>query len=180
MNLKAKEPVIGALLFSLGLFSVIAFGFDLYTGKVSDRKWAFKPARLFLCLTFNLVGCLFMALLSIGLYKEGFRDAARLAIEAKYLRSPLAILVSSIICGMLISIAVKSNNETMILFSVMTFILSGAEHCIADAYLMFAAMEVNIPFLVIVILGNYLGGAIFLPVGRLKEHGSGSGNDTNG
>lgn len=178
MNLKAKDPVVGAMLFSLGLFSVIAFGFDLYTGKVSRKDWAFKPAKLMLCLFFNLLGCEFMSFLSIGLYKEGLRDAARLAIEAKYLRDPGAILVSSILCGMLISIAVKSNNEIMILFSVMTFILTGAEHCIADAYLMFTAMDVKVPFLVLVAFGNWLGGAIFIPIRRSTDGSGSSGSDS--
>ena len=64
-------------------------------------------------------------------------------------------------CGMLMSIATYEKSPLWMCFPcVMGFILSGFNHCIADAYYMIAAGTIEFP-LIGTIIGNIFGGVIF-------------------
>ena len=66
----------------------------------------------------------------------------------------------------------KDKKSTLtIFFCVPVFILSGFEHSIADLFYFFAAGEWNgkgILFLLIVLLGNTVGGMLFPLLGKLS------------
>ena len=167
-NLKASDPVVGAFLFSIGLLSVIHLGFWLYTGKVSDPRWAFNPIKLGLCFIFNLMGCALMSFPACRL--EFVRESAQILVIEKENRPILTVFISAVLCGILISIAVSTKKQLIIILSVMTFILIGAEHVIADAFYMFVAGDIDPIFLAVVYAGNYVGGLLFLPVWMKKYH----------
>ena len=59
---------------------------------------------------------------------------------------------------MLIHFAVKNKQTIITIFSVMIFILIGAEHCVADfPYLLFNFSFINVIKLFAIIIGNSIG-----------------------
>jgi formate/nitrite transporter FocA (FNT family) len=72
------------------------------------------------------------------------------------------MLVGGIFCGMLIHFAVKCKVPYLTVMAVVIFILTGAEHCIADFpyFVMILNLE-NFIKLLLVIIGNSIG-AIFI------------------
>ena len=88
-----------------------------------------------------------------------------LKLEKNFIR----VFVDSIFCGILIYLAVNIYKEHKsiigIFICIPVFILSGFEHCIADAFY-FSLTDCLIPlksliFTSIVIFGNSVGGLIF-------------------
>lgn len=168
---RQKSTILGAFLFSIGLFSIIALKLDLYTGKVG---YLFEDANNFLSILIILFGN------SIGAALAGVFLRVTIPLQkiieidlTSFLNSKLNIdliqvLFLSMFCGMLIYIAVESQkNENQIfrlfgiIISVMVFILCGFEHSIADIFY-FSFIGVFKPtFISIVIIGNAIG-AIFL------------------
>lgn len=164
--------VPGALLFSLGLLTVIVRGYELFTGKTCRCEWLLRPFRLMLCLLFNIVGCWALNLMCGKI--DGVREAAVLACNTKLGRSDVAIFSAAILCGMLIAIAVRSGSKLDVVLAVMIFVLVGAEHVVADAFYMIAAgveLETAAIFIGKVALGNLIGGIVFSDLFEAKKGG---------
>ena len=163
---------VGAILFSIGLFTVFTFGLDLYTGKVGylvDNDLSYIP-YLVLVIIGNFVGCL-----AVGLAMSS--DAA-VALAQTKLADPdyLRILFKGVFCGVLMFIAAdyyktkKSYLATV--FCVPVFILAGFEHSIADMFYFCAGNQFTLEaliFILVVILGNAIGGMI-IPAARKYMH----------
>ena len=169
--LSCENKTIGAFLFSIGLFAVLVFGLDLYTGKVCNISYYKTPAELIKIWIGNLVGAVGMGL--IASTNDTLHQAAySLAITKT--EKPLPI-IHGLICGLCIAIAVKgygiaesSGKYIAIIFGVMVFILCGSEHVVADMFYFGAARVINIDvikFLVLVTVGNTLGGFVFSKIG---------------
>lgn len=151
--------VAGAVLFSIGLLTVFTLGLNLYTGQVGFYS---KPADLLdylLCLLGNLIGTAFALLLPKDMVSD--LAAAKLAL-------PIGIVfLKAFLCGTLIYIAVIAYRRSqwyITPFAVASFILCGAEHCIADACYFIGARIFTLQtvgFLLVTILGN-AAGAILL------------------
>ena len=132
--------VVGALLFSVGLMSVIAFKSNLFTGKaglLADKK--IEWWRLGLVWLGNLIGCAAMACLmaTTPLGVAIFEPAA--AIMAVRLSNGFLVnVVMGIGCGMLMTMAVqgfqKTENWLFAIIPVAVFILCGFNHCVADMF----------------------------------------------
>lgn len=156
----ADNKIAGAVLFGVGLISVLIFGMNLYTGRVGYVS-SFKG--IFDCLISvlgNAVGCLIAAILP-------HKNAA--AAAALRLETPLyELFAKGVFCGILIYIAVdfyKTQKKLIAtLFCVPAFIIAGFEHSVADMYYLFAARVFSLRgFAVIltVILGNAVGALLF-------------------
>ena len=145
-----KQPnIIGAILFSFGLISVILLKLDLYTGKVGFMQLQdFLPI---LCILIgNLIGATFLSC---------FQPDVNAIIAAKFTLSPIQIFLRAYLCGMIIYTIIAVKKPIFCLIGVPLFILSGAEHSIADAAYFFAG-GLTLPainFLIIAILGNAFG-----------------------
>lgn len=89
-------------------------------------------------------------------------DNASATIAAAKVSQPIwEAAAKGIGCGMLMSIATYEKSPLWMCFPcVMGFILSGFNHCIADAYYMIAAGTIGFP-LIGTIVGNIFGGVIF-------------------
>ncbi len=170
--LSCDNRYAGALLFSIALLSICWFGFNLYTGKVGflyrcHSKEALREA--FAGLLGNAVGTALFGLL-VGAALPHLREAALAACEKRLTQLPLQTLLRGFGCGILMYIAVWSYREKKtplgILFCIPVFVLSGFEHSIADMFY-FALSGLfrlrSLAFLLLVILGNSLGG-ILIPV----------------
>jgi formate/nitrite transporter FocA (FNT family) len=163
---------VGAFLFSLGLFAVVTYGFNLYTGKVgyilqNDRIYLLE---VLITIIGNFIGCLIMG------YFFQFPLAETMVqgkIDLFFADGGLIdAIVKGVMCGVLMYIAVdvyKSKGSYLGVFiCVPVFILAGFEHSIADMFYFCAAGAFNIDslvFILVVIIGNAIGG-VLIPLCR--------------
>ena len=180
--LSCDNRYIGALLFCIALLSICYFGFNLYTGKVgfllaNHSGTALREA--FWGLLGNALGTMLFGLL-IGLALPQLKEAAVAACEKRLTQLPLQTLLRGCGCGILMYTAVWIYREKKtplgILFCIPVFILAGFEHSIADMFYFalagFYRLE-SLWFLLLVVLGNSLGG-LFIPFLQLLK-GDGHG-----
>lgn len=176
VSLSSDNKYIGALLFSLGLFAIIQFGFGLFTGKVGYIPLR-KPKYLLECLYTligNAIGTFFDAfLLSQTRIYPAISEKAAGIVETKINDTYLSMFVMAIFCGLLmflavdnarISRAVQGHSEIVAgtLLCIVVFIICGFNHCIADMFYLFLTKRIDdgLVYLVFVILGNIVGGML--------------------
>lgn len=161
VNLSCDNKYIGAILFCIGLITILLFNFNLYTGKVCYIPNN-KPSyilQVLLILFGNIMGCIIMGVLF---------PITPLSICTTKLSYDLQIvLIKSIMCGLLIYIAVDSYKKykTLLptLFCIPIFILSGYIHVIADTFYFVSAQAFNtntIIYILVAAIGNAFGGMI--------------------
>ena len=159
--LNCPEKIVGSLLFSLGLISVILLEANLFTGKIGYVNSKQSILDSLLILVFNLV-----AATIVGLIYRCWSDAATPIVESKLLvfsETWWLTGLKAIGCGAAIYLSVegykKSKSLIPVILGVMTFILAGWNHCIADCFYMAAGSSsaLAIPYLLVVIVGNSIG-----------------------
>ena len=170
---------MGAFLFGLGLFTILTFGFDLFTGKVGYAVENKPKYLVYLLIVWvgNLIGTVtcgyIIAVTRIG---GNLVEKASAIVETKCNDNFVSLFVLAIFCGMLMFIAADGykniKNPTgqmlVIFLPVMVFILSGFEHSIADMFYVSAAQNWNIDTalrILVITAGNAVGG-IFIPLFR--------------
>lgn len=173
--LSLDNKVLGALFFTVGLFAVCTFGFNLYTGKVcyvfdNDREYALGLPVIWLG---NLCGAFLTAAA-----ERATRIGPALAEKAAALCSVklgdglASIFLLSVFCNVLIWLAVEGfkNNPhpagkyLSLFFGVTVFILCGFEHCVANMYYFsMAGMWTwkTLEWVLVMTAGNSVGGVIF-------------------
>lgn len=87
--------VAGALMFSIGLYLVLWYGLDLYTGKVGYANSFKDIGKLLLIFIGNLIGCLLAILIPPG-------PAVAAIATSKLSISLVYAFFKAIICGILI------------------------------------------------------------------------------
>lgn len=169
--LNCSDKIVGSLLFSLGLISVILLEANLFTGKIGYVNSKRSILDSLLILVFNLV-----AATIVGLIYRCSSDAAVQVAESKLLvfsETWWLTGLKSIGCGAAIYLAVegykKSKSLIPVILGVMVFILASWNHCIADCFYMAAGSSsaLAIPYLLVVIVGNSIGSLLirFLQLG---------------
>ena len=169
--LNCPDKIVGSLLFSLGLISILILEANLFTGKIGYVNSKRSILDSLLILVFNLV-----AATIVGLIYRCCSDAAASIAESKLLvfsESWWLTGLKSIGCGAAIYLAVegykKSKSLIPVILGVMVFILAGWNHCIADCFYMAAGSSsvLAIPYLLVVIAGNSIGSLLirFLQLG---------------
>lgn len=172
--------ILGAALFTVGLFTICTMGFNLFTGKVSysfENKPSYIIDMFFVWLG-NLCGTFVMAYL-MSLTRQGakMQEKAAAMCEIKMGDSLLSIFILAIFCNMLIFIAVdgfKNNPHSLgkylsLIFGVVAFIFCGFEHSIADMFYISIAGKWSLEALLLIIivtLGNSVGG-LMIPTFRI-------------
>jgi formate/nitrite transporter FocA (FNT family) len=184
LALLGTSKPLGAVLFTVGLFTICTFGLNLFTGKVCyalDNKPSYI-IDLVVIWAGNLIGAWLMAALA-GLTRLGasFSDAALSLCETKMNDSLLSLFCLGIMCNLLIYIAVegfKNNPHELgkylsLIFGVTVFILTGTEHSVADMYYFAAAGLLftgkGLLCVVVITLGNAVGGLIFPICKKVKS-----------
>ncbi len=176
VSLSCDNKYIGSLLFSLGLFAIVQFGFGLYTGKVGYIPLR-KPVYLLECL-FTILGNALGTFLDAFLLQQTrvfptLSEKAMANVNAKLSDGYLSMFVLAVFCGMLMFLAVDNarisradgghiEKTVGVIFCVMVFILCGFNHCIADMFYLFLTgriVDAGI-YLPLVILGNSVGGML--------------------
>ena len=179
--LSVENKVIGALFFTVGLFTICTFGLNLFTGKVcylfeNDRRYALQLIPIWLG---NLAGTWLTAMLLQQTRIAGISARAAEMCESKLNDSLLSIFILSVFCNFLIFIAVDGfrNNPhevgkyLALFFGVMVFILCGFEHCVANMFYISMAGAWSgraLLFLLVNTAGNAAGGWIFPLLRKIK------------
>lgn len=127
--------LIGAVLFSFGLLTVVGYKLKLYTGTAGFIKKN-EIGELFLILLGNIVGC-FCASLLARVTLLDIQSAAQNIAELRLRTGALRCGLLGIGCGFIMTTAVhfaRQKQYLPLLFGVPLFIVCGFTHCIADAF----------------------------------------------
>lgn len=139
---------LGAFMFSIGLLTILYFQFDLFTGKAGLlAQKCIRPQRLLIIWVGNLIGCALCAPLLLATPLEAPLAAGAAAITAVRITNLwFENILLGIFCGILMYIGVKANPTApyITILSVASFILLGANHCVADMAYMFLAADPKI------------------------------------
>lgn len=168
--LSCSNKVAGAFLFSVGLITVLVFGFDLFTGKACNEAYIKKPGSLALIWLGNLIGAVLFGLM-VSTHASLFETASNL-VTAKLDKPFYIVIIDAVICEFCIAIAVRGYAKAegfgkyiIVVLGVMTFILCGAEHVVADMFYFAAARSTDfmqvLLFLLYATVGNTLGGIVW-------------------
>ena len=179
--LSVENKMLGAFLFTVGLFSVCGFGFHLFTGKVcyvfqNDREYALRLPVIWVG---NLLGTGLVAG-AAALTRSGaaLSEKAAALAAVKNGDSLVSLFFLGLLCNIFIYIAVEGYGKLphevgkymALVFGVMGFILCGTEHCVADMfYFWIAGIRTGGAALCLlaVTLGNFAGGVAFPLLRRL-------------
>lgn len=180
--LSVENKLVGAFLFSIGLIMIVTNGFALFTGRVGyalSRKPVYV-AELCVVWLGNLCG----TSLAAGLLRAAGSELSTEALcEGKLSRSPAAVFILALFCGILMYLAVngyKCCHEQLgkylsVTLCVAVFILCGFEHCVADMFYFmlggarFASDPKTWLYLFIMTLGNSAGSLLFAAVSGMQE-----------
>lgn len=168
--LSVSNHLFGAFLFSIGLLVICMYGMNLYTGKIgyiliNKKDYIYE---LILTLFGNFIGTFLSAKLLLLTRYSNISETASKIVSLKLEDNMLSIFILSVFCGILMYIAVnnykKLNTDigkySCIFLCIMTFILCGFEHCVANMFY-FSISSVwslkSLCYMLIMILGNSVG-----------------------
>lgn len=184
--LMQDSKVLGALFFTVGLFTVCTFGLNLFTGKVCyvfQRDKGYALDLIFIWVG-NLVGAILTAeLLRLTRAGSALAEKAGALCDVKLGDSLLSLFILGIFCNILIYIAVDGYNNNphqvgkylALFFGVAVFILCGFEHCVADMFYFAMARAWGgrtALCLLVITLGNCVGGVLLPLLRQWKERGT--------
>ena len=172
--LSIENKVIGASLFSIGLFGVLIYNLNLYTGKIGYLITNFNLKyikELIITLIGNFIGaCSVGFILRYTRIYDKICEKSLILANAKLNDNILSIFILSIFCGLLMYYAVNGFKKQtdfgkylVVYLGVAVFILCGFEHCIANMYY-FSVADIwslkTLGYTGIMVLGNSIGSFI--------------------
>lgn len=163
---EAYGSLVGAVLFSFGLLTVLGYRLKLYTGTAGFINKN-EIGELFMILLGNIAGCFLMALMT-RLSPMDILAAAQNILELRLETGALRCGLLAVGCGFIMTTAVQFAREKQylpLLFGVPLFIVCGFPHCVADVFYYMCvpgaflkANALNIIMLYIsIVLGNLVG-----------------------
>lgn len=163
--LAMENRVIGAILFSFGLLTIVNQGFYLYTGKVGYEGENIPLMTNTIC--GNAIGT-FIAAFLMKISEPQLIDKVNSIWNNKLSQPKIVTFILAILCGIMMYLAVdnyKKNNKLLFLMlPVIIFILAGFEHSIANLFYMFLSGSINgdsLWYIIICIIGNGFGSRVF-------------------
>lgn len=143
----ACTNIIGAVLFSFGLLTVVNYKLKLYTGTAgfvalrSDdgkSRWIRAIGELLFILAGNILGCMFISMLTrLSPSSEALGATAQTILESRLSIGALRAGLLAIGCGFIMTTVVtfaREGKPLALLFGVPLFINCGFPHCLADAF----------------------------------------------
>lgn len=128
--------IIGAVLFSFGLITVVCYKMKLYTGVSgfieTRRDWIELPVIII----GNIVGCALVAL-AIKTCLPELVDNAHKIVEGRIDKGFWNVTLLAVFCGFIMTTVVNFARQKMwlpLLFGIPLFIMCGFVHSIADAF----------------------------------------------
>lgn len=172
--LSMENKTAGALMFTVGLYTICVHGLNLYTGKVGYLVGA-PPSYLADLLVIwlgNLAGTGLAAAAARQTRISGISKLAAQLCEAKIKDRLPSLFLLAVFCGFLMFAAVDgykaTGNPAILFMGVGAFILCGFEHCIADMFYFFAGGAWSLRAagcMFVITLGN-TAGAVLIPLVR--------------
>lgn len=154
----------GAILFALGLLSIVGYKLKLFTGTAGFIQKN-EIGSLFTILLGNIIGCLSVALLtSFSPMADAIQSAAANIMSTRLETGAIGCGMLAVGCGLLMTTSVhfaRQKNIFSLLLAVPLFIVCGFPHCVADAF-----YYLTVPFntwsaeLLVIYLVTVLGNAI--------------------
>lgn len=132
---EAYGSLVGAVLFSFGLLTVVGYKLKLYTG-TAGFILKNEAGSLFLILLGNIIGCFLVSMLA-RITPLAVQDAAQNILELRLRTGALRCGLLGIGCGFIMTTAVQFARQKQylpLLFGVPLFIVCGFTHCVADAF----------------------------------------------
>lgn len=185
----AFAKLTSSFLFSIAIILIVFVGGDLFTSNtlvlamgvynkactVKDllRVWIYSYIG-------NLIGTTFLGFLfyESGSSREILKEYYHSYVTAKLSAAPMELFIRGILCNFMVCLAivigVRLKTETgkiiVMFFVIMTFVLSGMEHCIANmgTFTIAALINGGLPMnlvatnLFYATIGNIVGGAVLL------------------
>lgn len=169
--LSLDNKIVGSILFAIGLFIIVVYSFNLYTGKIGYLINNFNKKyirELIITLIGNFIGTFFVGfILKYTRIYTMISEKAKTLADIKLNDTLISILILSFFCGILMYLAVNTYKEVKdigkylaVFLGVIVFILCGFEHCIANmAYITIANAWSwkALLYVLIMILGNSFG-----------------------
>lgn len=167
--LSIPNKVVGAVMFTVGLYTICLHGLALFTGKVGyavEQERSYWKDLTIIWLG-NWVGTYIAAQCILQTRYSSIAQIAQNMSNIKLADNYLSLLILGVFCGMLMYIAVegykKCQNPLILIACVAGFILCGFEHCIADMFY-FSLAEVWSPktllITLVITVGNSIGGML--------------------
>ncbi len=180
--LTLENHIVGAFLFSIGLFIIYTFGLDLYTGKVCfipNKEVGFLK-KVFVVYIGNAVGTIGMGYLFRQTKLAKIVDHTVEVVDGKLADTVFSTFIMAIFCGIMMCIAVigfqtikdSVGKHLALILPIMVFILCGFEHSIADMfyYSMANAWDAKaVGYIFVIAIGNLIGGASLPLAKRLLD-----------
>ncbi len=180
--LSIDVKIVGALFFTVGLFTVTVNKYNLFTGKVG-YLFENKPSYLaFLGSIWlgNLVGTALVGYAVRMTRIATIVQKAQTLSNVKLNDTLVSIFILAVFCGIMMCIAVDSfiNNPHEfgkylgLIFGVTVFILCGFEHCVANMFYFTVANAWSgkaLLYIVVMTVGNGVGGVIIPLARQLKN-----------
>ena len=143
--LSLDDKIVGSILFAIGLFIIVVYSFNLYTGKIGYLINNFNKKyirELIITLIGNFIGTFFVGfILKYTRIYTMISEKAKTLADIKLNDTLISILILSFFCGILMYLAVNTYKEVKdigkylaVFLGVIVFILCGFEHCIANMY----------------------------------------------
>lgn len=182
--LSVPSPTLGSFLFAGALFIILSLNYNLFTGMVGYFFYKEKKSyakELAVVLLGNLIGTFIMAtLIKFTRYGPGLMEVAQLKTADKLTDSLLSMFLLGIFCNMFVTNATHQfkynpyqvGKYLAIFISIMTFVLSGFEHSIADSFFFFLAGDFTLRMVqvfFVVLIGNIIGGLIIPTVALIYD-----------
>ena len=167
--------LLGAILFSVGLYMVCALRFMLYTGKIGsiyvEHLTCDMVRQLGVMLIANMLGSCGFGYTCYWIFRNTklytvTNDIVMNRTMLKNFNDYFSSFVNSVLCGSCVYAAVRcySNGcKWLLMVFVAWFVYCGYEHCIADAYYYSFVSAFNLHSLwsiIINVVGNTLGPAL--------------------
>lgn len=169
-----ENHYIGAMLFTIGLFTIYSLGFYLYTGKVGFFLEEKVFVKILVIWFGNLVGILGTAALVFNtrmITTTEIVEHAKSYAETKLSDNLLSVFILACFCGLMMYIAAKAFKTTQdaynsiggyvgLFLCVMVFLLLGFEHSIANMFYFTMASAWSFHAVIAIIvasLGNAVG-----------------------
>lgn len=177
----SNSAILGATLFSFGLFYVLYYQFRLFTGMIGfaldkDLK---TNLNLITIIIGNFIGTFITAsLIKLTRTYDVILPKAQALVDIKLGDNALSVLVLAFFCGLLMYLACNLYYQDKqdivkigaILLSVIVFTLLGFEHSIANMYYFSVSNSWSLHsffYIILALSGNAMG-SLFIPI--LKKY----------
>lgn len=158
--------LVGAIIFSFGLLTVLGYKLKLYTGTAGFFQKG-ELGQLFMILLGNIIGCFCVSLMA-RVTPMDIQSAAENILGLRLRTGALRCGLLGIGCGFIMTSAIQFARDKQylpLLLGVPLFIVCGFTHCIADAFFYLcvpiAFWKVHIleilSVYVCIVLGNLIG-----------------------